>query len=173
MGQKWQIRFGNESGYFNVFGGFRYIRELLERPNKPISALNLTKRQQEFTKQELLTKEAHGKLASRAKEILSEIENARKSGDATMLDVLRKEAADLAEEQQKSQGLSGRGRSLGSSSAERARLAVKSALTRAYDHLLKGERPMAKLEQHLKNRIRSESASYVYRPATTLDWVLS
>lgn len=173
MGQKWQIRFGDESGYFNDFTGFRYIGELLERPNKPISALNLTRRHQEFTKQELLTKEAHKNFARRAREILSEIEDARKAGDTTLTDVLGKEAVDLPEEQQQSQGLSGRGRSLGSSSAEKARLAVKSALARAYDHLLKGNWPMAKLKQHLKDSIHSESASYVYRPATTLDWVLS
>src|SRR5262249_14919155 len=102
---------------------------------------------------------------ARLREIDAGIKKAQTDRDFTLMGVYQNEKDKLSEYLRKSMGLYGRVRPIGpGSGAEKARVAVKKALSRAYDVMRTASPPLKRLVQHLEDTIKTEGTSYVYRP---------
>ncbi|UCC31272.1 MAG: hypothetical protein JSU86_03150 [Phycisphaerales bacterium] len=179
-GDMWEVRFGKENGSFEARKGFGIIARLLQFPNsqKPISALDLQgcdslRAGTSHTQQPRLDNEAIAKYKERLDEIEVEIEAANKREDLAEAERLDREKEQILEEFRPALNIRGQSRSLGpSSNAEKARVAVRRNLDRAYDRLEGATPPLPALAGHLRESIRTEGGAYAYRPPTPLNWDL-
>jgi tetratricopeptide (TPR) repeat protein len=153
--------------------GFGYLRELLRRPGQPVGALDLvgagTGVAVESGLGELLDKQALKAYRQRLRDLDAEVTEAEQWADLGRLDAVRNEREALLDELARATGLGGRARTTGSSQ-ERARVAVKKAISTAIDRVAVLDEPLAR---HLRTGIHTGlSCSYEPGPADDVDWVL-
>jgi hypothetical protein len=153
--------------------GFGYLRELLRRPGQPISALHLAGAGAGAAVQsglgDLLDSRALQAYRQRLRDLDQELTEAEDWSDIGRLDSLRAERGALLDELARATGLGGRTRTTGSSQ-ERARVAVKKAISTATARISTIDQPLGR---HLQTRIHTGlNCSYEPDPADGLDWVL-
>jgi hypothetical protein len=153
--------------------GFGYLRELLRRPGQPVAALDLAGGGTGVVVQpgvgELLDKQALAAYRRRLAELDGELADAERWSAAGRVDQARAEREALIDELARATGLGGRSRTAGSSE-ERARVAVKKAISAAIDRLATVDEPLAR---HLRATVRTGlSCSYEPGSGEQADWVL-
>lgn len=153
--------------------GFDYLRDLLRRPGRPVTALDLVGAGTGVGVQpglgDLLDGQARTVYRQRLLDIEHELGEAEEWSDLGRLDALKAERDALLDEIARATGLRGHARTTGSSQ-ERARVAVKKAISTAIDRLATVDEPLAR---HLRTSIRTGlSCSYEPDPAHEPDWVL-
>jgi hypothetical protein len=153
--------------------GFGYLRELLRRPRQPVAALDLAGAGTGVALQsglgDLLDKQALNTYRQRLRDLDQELAEAEQWSDIGRLDLVRTERDALLNELARATGLSGRTRTAGSSQ-ERARIAVKKAISAAIDRVATVDEPLAR---HLQTCIRTGlNCSYEPDARDNLDWIL-
>ena len=148
--------------------GFGYLRELLRRPGQPVAALDLvgagTGVAVESGLGDLLDKQALNAYRQRLRDLEQELTEAEEWSDIGRLDAIRAERDALLDELSRATGLGGRVRTTGSSQ-ERARVAVKKAISAATDRIATVDAPLAR---HLQTGIHTGlNCSYEPDPQTT------
>jgi hypothetical protein len=166
----WLVCFAGESGHFPVSGnkGLKYLADLLSRPYRRLSGLELQGRSDEATRtehtfQEVSDDETRTRVLKEAEDVAHRIEEARRNNDLAAQERWQIELGELAEHLQSSEGLHSRQRRLGP-----APPAVKAfdAVRRNIDRIRKRlQEHLPGLVAHLEACIRSESASFMYMPA--------
>ncbi len=153
--------------------GFGYLRELIRRPGRPVAALDLvgtgTGVVAESGLGELADARALAAYRDRLRDLDEELAEAEEWADTGRLDAVRTERQALLDELARVTGLGGRARTTGSSQ-ERARVAVRKAITAAVDRIATVDEPLAR---HLRGCIRT-GLTCSYDPGTDggPDWVL-
>ena len=153
--------------------GFGYLRELLRRPGQQVAALDLvgagTGVAVESGLGDLLDTQALRAYRERLRDLDRELTEAEEWSDLGRLDALRTERDALLHELARATGLGGRARTTGSSQ-ERARVAVRKAISAATNRIATVNQPLAR---HLQAGIRTGlNCSYQPYPADNLNWVL-
>jgi tetratricopeptide (TPR) repeat protein len=153
--------------------GFGYLRDLLRRPRQPVPALNLVAAGTTLASESglggLLDQQAIKAYRQRLRDIDNELSQAEEWSDLGRLEAARNEREALMDELARATGLGGRTRT-NSSSAERARVAVKKAISAAIERIANIDEPMAR---HLRSTIHTGlSCSYEPDPDDNLEWVL-
>lgn len=153
--------------------GFSYLRLLLREPGREHRALDLMGEGGSVIEQrglgEVADLQALAAYRSRLAEIQEELEEAEDWADAGRLEAAREERAALLDELSRVAGLGGRTRVTGSSQ-ERARVAVKKAITTAINKIETVDHQTA---DHLRRSVRTGLiCSYDPDPGTVIDWVL-
>jgi tetratricopeptide (TPR) repeat protein len=151
--------------------GFVYLRELVSRPWQPVSALDLAGAGGPVVEEtglgEIADQQALAAYRQRLRELDVDITEAEDWADQGRLDAARNERAALLEEIARATGLGGRPRTSGSSQ-ERARVAVKKAISTALTRIATVDEPLAR---HLRTHINTGlSCSYEPDPDVTLEW---
>lgn len=174
-GSVWQVRLNDESGHFHNLKGFRYIRELLAKPNKLVAATKLIGEMEGTTgaAHEVLDPEAKRKFKDRIDELEERKQIALQAGAEEGLERIEAERNGIIEELKRATGLGGRDRDIAATPAERARQSVRKALDRAYTRLRQAKPPLDHLASHLTSCVQAEGTSYVYRPDADVPWNLS
>ena len=172
-GGLWRIGPDGAVAPLRALRGFGYLRELLRRPGQPVAALDLVGAGTGVAVQsglgDILDKQALKAYRQRLRDLDQELTEAEQWSDLGRLDVLRTERDALLDELARATGLGGRGRPAGSSQ-ERARVAVKKAISAATDRIATVDQPLAR---HLRAGIHTGlNCSYEPDPADSLDWVL-
>jgi hypothetical protein len=145
----------------------------LRRPGQPVAALDLvaagTGVAVESGLGDLLDKQALTAYRQRLRDLEQELTEADQWSDIGGLDALQTDRDALLDELARATGLRGRARTTGSS-RERARIAVKKAISTAIDRLATVDEPLAR---HLHASIHTGlNCSYEPHPTDNLDWVL-
>lgn len=154
--------------------GFGYLRELLRRPGQPVAALDLVgagagAATLESGLGDLLDAQALKAYRQRLRDLELELAEAEDWSDIGRLGSLRAERDALLHELARATGLGGRARTTGSSQ-ERARVAVKKAISAATGRIAAIDGPLGR---HLQTRIHTGlNCSYEPDPADDLEWVL-
>ena len=153
--------------------GFGYLRELLRRPGQQVAALDLVGAGAGAAVQsglgDLLDTQALKAYRQRLRDLEQELTEAEDWSDIGRLGSLRAERDALLDELARATGLGGRARTTGSSQ-ERARIAVKKAISAATGRIATIDGPLGR---HLQTRIHTGlNCSYEPDPADGLDWVL-
>jgi len=153
--------------------GFSYIRQLVGSPGQPVSALDLvgagTGVVAESGVGDLLDRQALTEYRQRLKELDHELAEAEHWADTGRLEALRTERDALLNEIGRAMGLNGRVRTTGSSH-ERARIAVRKAVSAATSRIATIDEPLAR---HLRTSIHTGlTCSYEPEPTNQLVWVL-
>ena len=118
---------------------------------------------------DILDKQALKAYRQRLGDLDQELTEAEQWSDLGRLDVLRTERDALLDELARATGLGGRARTTGSSQ-ERARVAVKKAISAATDRIATVDQSLAR---HLRAGIHSGlNCGYEPDPADSLDWIL-
>jgi uncharacterized membrane protein len=154
--------------------GFGYLRDLVRRPGQRLAALELVGAGTGVVAQsglgETLDRQALGAFRARLRDLDDELVEAETWADTGRLATLREERQALLEQLARETGLGGRPRMTGSSQ-ERARVAVKKAITTAVDRIATVDEPLAR---HLRSSIHTGlSRSYDPEPSDRVDWVLA
>jgi len=154
--------------------GFGYLRELVSRPGHPVPALDLVGAAggtlEEGGLGELADKQALAAYRKRLADLDAELAEAEDWADSGRLDTARAEKEALLDELSRVAGLGGRARTTGSS-AERAPVAVKKAITTAIARIETVDEPLAR---HLRRSVQTGlTCSYEPDPEDQQDWVLS
>jgi tetratricopeptide (TPR) repeat protein len=151
--------------------GFGYLRELLRRPRQPVAALDLVGANTaiESGLGGVLDEQALKAYRQRLRDLDQELAEAEEWSDLDRLSTVRLEREALLDELARGTGLGGRTRTTGSSQ-ERARVAVKKAISGAVDRNATIDDPLAR---HLRTSIHTGlTCSYDPGPADTLRWIL-
>jgi uncharacterized membrane protein len=153
--------------------GFGYLRELLRRPGRSVSALDLVTGGSGAVRQpglgEVLDDRAREAYRRRLADIERDLTEAEEWSDLGRFDALHAERDALVGELAAATGLGGRARLTGSSH-ERARVAATKAITAAIDRLATIDAPLGR---HLRATIRTGlHCSYQPDPDDTRDWIL-
>ncbi len=153
--------------------GFGYLRELVRRPGLPVAALDLVGAGTGIVEQaglgEVADKKALAAYRDRLRDLDDEIAESEEWNDSGRLDTLRRERQALLAELARATGLGGRARTTGSSQ-ERARVAVRKAITAAVERIGTVDEPLAR---HLRSCIRTGlTCSYEPGIDAAPDWVL-
>jgi hypothetical protein len=153
--------------------GLGYLRDLLRRPHQPVAALDLVAAGTGTVAQPglgaLLDRQAISAYRTRLRDLDSELAEAEQWSDIGRADSLSKERDALLEELARAAGLAGRARTAGSS-AERARVAAKKAISSAIDRIATVDEPLAR---HLQACIHTGlTCTYEPDPVDNLDWIL-
>lgn len=117
--------------------GMRYLATLLTRPGEDIPALSLASGGRPVTDpapQPVLDGHARAAYVTRARELAAEVAEAEEDADIGRAEKLRLELDALVDELQSTVGLGGRSRAF-AGPGERARTAVRKAITRAIDQI--------------------------------------
>ncbi|RNL78754.1 hypothetical protein [Nocardioides marmorisolisilvae] len=154
--------------------GLGYLRELVARPGQQIAALDLVGAGggtvEESGLGELADPQALAAYRKRLADLDAELAEAEDWADSGRLDAARAEKEALLDELGRVAGLGGRARTTGSS-AERARVAVKKAITTA---IARVETVDEALARHLKRSVQTGlTCSYEPDPDDEQDWVLT
>jgi hypothetical protein len=187
-GRIWGFRFGDEAGACPHCVGFTYINYLLARPGKSIQALELQQAkdgprgrsvskpcqvkdedEEEFwttqTSQPTLDPRAKNECRKRMIEIAAELRQARSVGDEPKVERLEDEFHRLRAHLKSARGFAGRQRPLGPPPpGEKARVAVRKALSRAYEALRSATPALPSLAKHLEDCIQVNGFNYGYHP---------
>jgi hypothetical protein len=164
---------GSEGTAVTGLRGLQYLRELVRRPGVPVQVLDLVGAGTGVVAQtglgEVADKQALAAYRERLRDLDQELDEAQAWADAGRLDVARAEREALLGELARATGLGGRPRTTGSSQ-ERARVAVKKAITAAIDRIATVDPVLA---DHLRRRIRT-GLTCIYEPSPddAVDWVL-
>ncbi|GAA3584645.1 hypothetical protein [Kribbella ginsengisoli] len=151
--------------------GFGYLRELLRHPRRPVAALDLVGPGTaiESGLGEVLDEQALKAYRQRLRDLDQELTEAGEWSDLGRLTTVRLERDALLDELARATGLGGRARTTGSSQ-ERARVAVKKAISAAIDRIATVDEPLA---DHLRSTIHTGlTCSYEPTPNDTLQWIL-
>jgi hypothetical protein len=150
--------------------GFGYLRELLRRPRQPVTALDLVGAGTvESGLGEFLDQQALKAYRQRLNDLDQELTEAEEWSDLDRLTGLRVERDALLDELARATGLNGRTRTTGSSQ-ERARVAVKKAISAAIDRIATVDEPLA---HHLRTTIHTGlNCTYDPAPTDNLHWIL-
>jgi hypothetical protein len=153
--------------------GFGYLRELLRRPDRSVSALDLVTGGGGAAMQsglgDLLDDQAREAYRRRLSDIEGDLAEAEEWSDVGRLDALHAERDALVSELATATGLGGRARVVGSSH-ERARVAATKAIAAAIDRIATVDAPLGR---HLRASIRTGlQCSYQPGPDDRRDWVL-
>jgi len=154
--------------------GFAYLRELLRRPGQPIAALELVRAVEgvvvvESGLGEVLDQEALRAYRSRLRDLDEELAEAQEWADAGRSDALRLERDAIVDELARATGLGGRARTPGSSQ-ERARVAVRKAVSAALARIALVDQPVAR---HLEATVRTGlTCRYEAETPAAITWVL-
>ena len=172
-GGLWLIGPDGAAAPLRALRGFGYLRELLRRPGQPVAAVDLVGAGTGVAVQsglgDILDKQALKAYRQRLRDLDQELTEAEQWSDLGRLDALRTERDALLDELARATGLGGRARPAGSSQ-ERARVAVKKAISAATDRIAAVDQPLAR---HLQAGIHTGlNCSYEPDPADSLDWVL-
>lgn len=173
-GGLWLVGPEHSAARLTALRGFGYLRELLRRPGQPVAALDLvgagTGVVDESSLGEVLDQQALRAYRQRLSSLDEEIAEAEQWSDLGRLDKLGAERDALLAELSRATGLSGRMRTAGSS-AERARIAVKKALSAAIARIATVDESLA---AHLQARIHTGlSCSYEPVPDEGICWRLN
>jgi DNA-binding SARP family transcriptional activator/tetratricopeptide (TPR) repeat protein len=134
-GERWRLAWHGRAVLVDDLVGMRYLARLVAHPGTEIPALDLVT---EFdhatqpTNHTVLDARARAAYARRARALTEELADARWEADQARVERLEQELDALTTEVQRHTGLNGRPRHFGSP-AERARTAVRKAITRAID----------------------------------------
>jgi len=153
--------------------GFGYLRELLRRPGQPVAALDLAGAGHGVAVEsglgEVLDTQALKAYRQRLRDLEQELSQAEDWSDIGRLDSLHAERDALLDELARATGLGGRARTTGCSQ-ERARVAVKKAISAATGRIATVSEPLAR---HLETGIHTGlNCSYEPGPEDNQDWVL-
>ncbi len=153
--------------------GFGYLRELVRRPGQPVPALQLATAGQPTVEEsglgEVIDRQALAAYRARLLELDEELEEAESWGDAARHQAAATEREALLGELRAATGLGGRVRTPGSSQ-ERARIAVRKAVTAALQRIQTVDEDLA---LHLRNSIRTGLVcSYEPEPGSLPGWAL-
>jgi hypothetical protein len=154
--------------------GFGYLRELVRRPGNPVPALDLVgiggAVLHESGLGEVADRQALQAYHRRLVELDAELDEATEWVDPGRIDAVRSEREALLEEVRRATGIGGRRRVVGSS-GERARVAVKKAITTAIGRIARFDEPLA---HHLRNSVHTGLVcSYDPDPGVTVHWILT
>ena len=145
-GGLWLIGPEGAAAPLRALRGFGYLRELLRRPGQPVAALDLVGAGTGVAVQsglgDILDKQALKAYRQRLRDLDQELTEAEQWSDLGRLDALRTERDALLDELARATGLGGRARPAGSSQ-ERARVAVKKAISAATDRIATVDQPLA------------------------------
>ena len=169
----WEIGTEPTTAVLAELRGLGYLRELVRRPGELVSALDLVGAGQPVLEEaglgEVTDRQALAAYRARLLELDQELGEAEDWADSGRVDAARAEREALLDEIAHATGLHGRPRTIGSSQ-ERARVAVRKAITTALDRVATTDPEFA---QHLRTSIRTGLAcSYEPAPDSHLEWVL-
>ncbi len=153
--------------------GFGYLRELLRRPGQAVAAIDLVTAGTGTVVApglgEVLDKQALTAYRQRLADLERELAEARDWSDLGRIDTVRAERDALLDELGRATGLGGRARPTGSTE-ERARVAVKKAVSAAVARIATVDEPLA---CHLRAAIHTGmTCSYEPIADAELEWVL-
>ncbi len=154
--------------------GFGYLRELVSRPGQQLGALDLVGTRgavvEESGTGEIVDRKALAAYRARLVDLDAEIAEAEDWADADRLSAARAERDALLDEIGRVTGLGGRARTAGSSQ-ERARVAVRKAITAAISRL---ETVDPALAHHLRTCVATGlTCTYRPEPGSARTWVLT
>lgn len=172
-GGLWLVGPAEAAASLPALRGFCYLRELLRRPRRPVAALDLVAAGTGTVTQPgldgLLDRQALSAYRERLRDLDSELAEAEEWADIGRVNALSAERDALIGELARAAGLGGRARTAGGS-GERARVAVKKAISSSIDRVATVDEPLAR---HLQARVRTgSSCAYEPDPADNLDWIL-
>ncbi|MFI5613647.1 hypothetical protein [Amycolatopsis sp. NPDC051903] len=153
--------------------GYRYLRELLARPGRPVSCLDLVAAGQPVLDQpapgEVLDRPALQAYRRRLRDLEEELTQAEDWADTARAGALRAERDALVHELSTATGLGGRPRT-GGSSRERARVAATKAISAAIARITTLDQPLGR---HLRATVHTGSECS-YRPDSGdhREWIL-
>jgi hypothetical protein len=186
----WIVQYGTERGVFQDCNGMAYLARLLSKPHESIPAIDLMRelgkvaqaghsvREREeqddveeawvqigSSNQEILDTEATAEYRQRMQEAIDEMREAQEDQDEITVLQCREEIEWIQKELRNAYPKAGTpGALTGGDPQEKARVAVRQAIARAYRKLRQGQRPMTRLASYLAEHIETGS-SCVYRPA--------
>jgi hypothetical protein len=172
-GGLWLVGTAETAASLPALRGLCYLRELLRRPRQPVAALDLVAAGTGTVTQPgldgLPDRKALSAYRERLRDLDAELAEAEEWSDIGRVDALSAERDALLAELTSAAGLGGRARMVGGS-GERARVAVKKAISSSIDRVATVDEPLAR---HLRARIRTGlSCVYEPDPADNLDWIL-
>ncbi|HEY8525019.1 MAG TPA: AAA family ATPase [Acidimicrobiales bacterium] len=152
----WELRVDGRHARVPDLVGMRYLAELLTHPGQPIPALGLAThgvRPDDSPRHALLDHAARSAYARRARELADELEEAEANNDVVRSERLRLEMETLVDTLMAATAPDGRSRSF-VDDAERARVAVRKAITRALDSIVDADRELA---EHIERTVQTGS----------------
>ncbi|WP_329047410.1 hypothetical protein OG738_34930 [Amycolatopsis sp. NBC_01488] len=154
--------------------GYTYLRELLRRPGRPMSCLDLVTEGQPGVEQpavgETLDRQALQAYRQRLRDLEADLAQAEDWADTGRVEILSAERDALVHELTAAAGLGGRPRSTGSSH-ERARIAATKAITAAITRIGTLDEPLG---HHLRATVHTGSqCSYQPGPGDETQWILA
>ncbi len=172
-GGLWLVGPENAAVQLTALRGFSYLRELLRRPGQPVAALDLagagTGVGAESSLGEVLDHQALQAYRQRLRTLDEELGEAQEWSDLGRIDAIRAERDALLAELARATGLNGRVRTSGSSE-ERARIAVKKAISAAIARIASVDQPLAR---HFRAAVHTGlHCSYDAAADDALTWIL-
>jgi hypothetical protein len=172
----WSVGPAGEARLLPDMKGLHYLRALLQRPGAEITALEMSAMAAghgtavtEPDTGERLDRRALTAYRNRLREIDEELDEAQSWNDAARAERIEAEREALLRELAGATGLGGRARSMGGT-AERARVAVRKAITATLDRIDAEDPATARL---LRRTIHTGSVCrYEQDPDTPVDWLL-
>ncbi|HEY2176880.1 MAG TPA: hypothetical protein VGH85_23985 [Mycobacteriales bacterium] len=153
--------------------GYGYLRELIRRPGQPVSALDLVGAGTGVVAAaglgDVADRQALAAYRQRLRDLDDELAEAEAWADTGRIAAARSEREALLDELGRTTGLGGRARTSGSSQ-ERARVAVRKAITAALDRITTVDDALAR---HLRRSIRTGLVcNYEPDADDEMDWAL-
>jgi hypothetical protein len=168
-GELWRIRYKTASAHLRDSKGLADLHTLVARPGTDVHVLELAGAgHAEHDTGGLLDATARAAYRHRLTELDHDLAVARADHDTGRAERLDDERIALIDELRRATGLSGRARSLGTSTTERARKTVTSRLREAIDRI---EAVLPELGAHLDRSVIT-GARCRYQPTTHLTWRL-
>jgi hypothetical protein len=172
-GGLWLVGPAEAAAFLPALRGFCYLRELLRRPRQPVAALDLVAAGTGTVAQPgldgLPDRQALSAYRERLRDLDAELAEAEEWADIGRVNALSAERDALLAELASAAGLGGRARTVGGS-GERARVAVKKAISSSIDRVATVDEPLAR---HLRARVRTGlSCAYEPDPADNRQWIL-
>jgi hypothetical protein len=183
IGNVWEVRYGEEFGRFKDSVGMGYIHALLAMPGHTISARSLALEEDAQARvanrqdgidypdpmtlpvnEPMLDPPAQAQILARMRQLQDDLEIAQETDARERLEKIQEEYDSLRREVGATT-FQGR-RRLFPDQDQKARSAVRMALTRAYRQMAKGKPPLKKLVAHLRSSIQTEGTSYAYCPGS-------
>lgn len=174
----WTVRFGGVTARMRHSRGLAYIAELIAARGQELHVLQLAgesdPRAQRLaesgahTSEAMLDPRAKAAYRARLEDLRADLTEAEAWNDHSRARKARAELEAIAAQLVASVGLGGRDRPSGTSSRERARVAVTRAIKRAID---RAERTSPTLSHHLRNAIRTGTyCAYDPEPSARVAW---
>jgi tetratricopeptide (TPR) repeat protein len=168
-GELWRIRYKTASAHLRDSKGLVDLHTLLARPGRDVHVLELAGAgHAEHDTGTLLDATARAAYRRHLSELDHDLATARDDHDTGRAEQLEDERTALIDELRRATGLSGRPRSLGTSTTERARKTVTSRLREAIHRI---EAVLPELGAHLDRSVIT-GARCRYQPTTHVSWRL-